>query len=843
MRQILSNIGNSKTLLYSLGVVLMSFLVSTGGQAQLIKDFKIQYQAQQKGSIVFISNSSVTCGTCSASVTSSQMPPAGGNNSSSPITSAYVDIDGDPSTSMSSSDSLNLPNCSEISWAGLYWGGEIGGVTAAEKLRRDSVKLKVNNGIYVNLKADTLWDNTVGAFTTFHCYKNITSTLQSNGIKARYTIANLITKTGVVNKFGGWTIVVVYKNDLMDMRNLTVFQGLVNVASGAGTNSLDIPISGFLTPPAPSAVKFELGIVAYDGDRGSTGDQLLFKGQNQTTPGYYQIFNTLNPVSDIFNSTITYNDALTPFRLPNLNNTLGYDADIFIPDNTTYKYIGNNATFDTIRQTTSSETYLTQVVSCAIDVYEPDMRVVNSVKDLNGGLVVAGDTLEYTLIAKNQGSDISLNTIVYDTLNFNLDFVPGSLNVIKGPNIGPKSDGADGDQAEYNPATRVVLFRVGTGANNTTGGQVINSFSGIDSTVVKFRATATAECVKLMCDPSVPNRAYMKGVGQISGNYLVGGSNPDAVDAFGCPIKGSTTTNLQVGTCTATISSSNTPSCVGDTIKLYTSYATNAIYSWTGPNGFTSNVQNPVIPNVTAAMAGTYNVSIGFSGVMCTQTASANVVVTVGGTTTYTGGILCNPVNSGTITLSGQIGSVVKWQTSTTGGVSWSDIANTTASLSFSNAVNNQQYRAVVNGGVGSCAVNSSASTITVTTPSVGGTTSYSGMSPLCTKINSGTVTLSGYTGTIVKWQSSITGGTSWTDILNTTTTHNFYNALNNQQFRAVVNNGTSCLDANSVAAIISATAAACIEICTDGIDNDGDGLIDCEDPDCGIKASPLIKK
>jgi gliding motility-associated-like protein len=50
----------------------------------------------------------------------------------------------------------------------------------------------------------------------------------------------------------------------------------------------------------------------------------------------------------------------------------------------------------------------------------------------------------------------------------------------------------------------------------------------------------------------------------------------------------------------------NGPVCAGDTLKLFASAIPGATYSWTGPNSFSSNLQNPVIPNVTAAAAGSY---------------------------------------------------------------------------------------------------------------------------------------------------------------------------------------------------------------------------------------------
>ncbi|MDA3942462.1 MAG: PKD domain-containing protein [Bacteroidetes bacterium] len=55
---------------------------------------------------------------------------------------------------------------------------------------------------------------------------------------------------------------------------------------------------------------------------------------------------------------------------------------------------------------------------------------------------------------------------------------------------------------------------------------------------------------------------------------------------------------------------SNSPVCVGETLELYADNVAGASYLWTGPNGFTSNQQNPVINNVTMANAGTYTLVI-----------------------------------------------------------------------------------------------------------------------------------------------------------------------------------------------------------------------------------------
>jgi hypothetical protein len=60
--------------------------------------------------------------------------------------------------------------------------------------------------------------------------------------------------------------------------------------------------------------------------------------------------------------------------------------------------------------------------------------------------------------------------------------------------------------------------------------------------------------------------------------------------------------------------SNNGPLCVGDSLLLTAATVTGASYWWSGPNGFLSVLQNPVIPNVTMANAGDYSCVITVNG-------------------------------------------------------------------------------------------------------------------------------------------------------------------------------------------------------------------------------------
>jgi hypothetical protein len=136
------------------------------------------------------------------------------------------------------------------------------------------------------------------------------------------------------------------------------------------------------------------------------------------------------------------------------------------------------------------------------------------------------------------------------------------------------------------------------------------------------------------------------------------------------------------------------------------------------------------------------------------------------------------------------------WQSSLN-GTNWTNIANTTTSLAYSNLTANTQYRAVVQSGV--CGVaTSSAVNIAVTPASNGGV--ISGSPTVCYGSN-GLLTVSGQTGSILRWEFSVDGGDNWSNIANTSATQSFSNLTTTTRYRVVVKNGV-CDEAKSSLAI-----------------------------------------
>lgn len=248
---------------------------------------------------------------------------------------------------------------------------------------------------------------------------------------------------------------------------------------------------------------------------------------------------------------------------------------------------------------------------------------------------------------------------------------------------------------------------------------------------------------------------------------------------------------------------------------------------WTSSGEGTSAAGDGTVNTSTSITISTFDVTGVNFGIQTCTTPS------VGGTTSYSGGTLCSSTNSGTITLSSHTGSVVKWQTSTNSGFTWSDIANTTTSYTFSNAVNNQQYRAVVNNGSSCLDANSSATTITIDLMSISGISSSNPTLSSCPALNNGSLTITA-TGSNLEYSKD--NGTIWQS-------SNLFSGLTAGSYTVIIRNSvTNCQEVYSSNPVVL-TAPACTEICNDGIDNDGNGLIDCEDTAACKPIAPVLIK
>ena len=97
------------------------------------------------------------------------------------------------------------------------------------------------------------------------------------------------------------------------------------------------------------------------------------------------------------------------------------------------------------------------------------------------------------------------------------------------------------------------------------------------------------------------------------------------VTVAGCTSPVSTTTVVVNSTPVAPTAGSNSPVCAGATINLTSNTVVGATYSWTGPSAFSSSLEDPSIASATAAMAGTYSLTVTVAG--CTSPVATTTVV------------------------------------------------------------------------------------------------------------------------------------------------------------------------------------------------------------------------
>lgn len=170
-----------------------------------------------------------------------------------------------------------------------------------------------------------------------------------------------------------------------------------------------------------------------------------------------------------------------------------------------------------------------------------------------------------------------------------------------------------------------------------------------------------------------------------AGSYTVTVTNGSGCSATSA---GTTVTVNPLPTVSA---SNNGPLCVGDALNLTATGTGGGNYSWTGPNSFSSTLQNPSIASVTSADFGTYTVTLTVNS--CSSSATTTVTV--------------NPGNSTAINASGPycVNGTAVLLTPVTPGGNWSGtgITNTTTGL-FEPAVAGVGSHVITYDIPGSCA-------------------------------------------------------------------------------------------------------------------------------------------
>ncbi len=399
------------------------------------------------------------------------------------------------------SATLVVPAGATITYARLYWGALKDGAAADTTAVLDYL-----GGPVKTITADKTWVVPYGAaHPTWNYY-------QSSGDATPYVAAwgagdFRVTDVealplpsyafDVDRAFSAWTLVVFYDLPGGELRNLALFDSFTPIDPAVpATATAKVTLDGFLIPQGFSA---RMTAFAYEGDDIYNGDHFTLNGG--------QLSDAQNPADNFFNSSrsnlgVPVSGALDVPKLSGAAGSMaGYDLDTV--DVTSH--LAPGATSCEVGADSAKDIFFLGGFITSVANLAPDFKGMGKdVVDLNGGAVVQGDVLQYTMTATNGGNDASKNSILIDVLESGLTFVPGSIEILQGGNAGLETDAAGDDQGDYNAASKTVTVRVGTGATATTGGVV--PVGGVVQ--VRFKVTVS------VATGSVANQALLSASGQ-----------------------------------------------------------------------------------------------------------------------------------------------------------------------------------------------------------------------------------------------------------------------------------------------------------------------------------------
>ncbi|MBM9619654.1 DUF3344 domain-containing protein [Streptomyces zhihengii] len=285
--------------------------------------FTERYHAVHHGGIVRVANSAITCRTPRTTAAASCAAlRRGADGANSDYDMFYADLDDDPNTYNSTRAALALPEDSEVRYARLYWGGNLR--VGEQKPPKDNGRVLIAEpgGRYKEVLADTrIAHRDADGKDAYQASADITPLVRGSR-SGLWTVAQVNVAMGhsAAGSWGGWTLVVAYEDEREPLRELALWDGFETV--GGGRAAHEVTLGGLGVGPRSAG---RAGIVAYDGDRGASGDSVTVRAPGRAA---VPLTDPANPRTDAMNSTITDLGRPLAGTRPAYRNTLGYDSDV-----------------------------------------------------------------------------------------------------------------------------------------------------------------------------------------------------------------------------------------------------------------------------------------------------------------------------------------------------------------------------------------------------------------------------------------------------------------------------------------------------------------------------------
>ncbi|WP_426752650.1 Ig-like domain-containing protein [Myxococcus sp. Y35] len=526
---------------------------------QAAADPVLRHSVDQRGDLLMIGNTLAQ--DCASNVPGPLVGTVGncGSNTSDDSVDVYWTIESGvafantsvTATQARSRAALEVPAGAIVTYARLYWAAHLS-TTTSSRTPDTTAEFSRPGAFSQMVTADVTHQYNPSGRFIYEASADVTSLVAAHGTGV-YEVSDVdaapITHLNSTDPFSAWALVVFYRHPDAPIRNLTLFDGLDRVSSGAPQT---VTLSGFQVPQ--SGFDAKLGVLAFEGEASRSGDQFRINGT--------AISDDTNPSNNFFNSSrsVMGSPASHADDLPRLTggqaSMSGVDLDVVDITNR----VTGGATSMTLTATSTNDAYILGAFVTSIATLRPDFintyKTAAAVNPRADGSLRGGDVIEYTIVTTNTGDDVSIETILTDPLPSQLAYVPNSLSIVTGPNAGPLTDASGDDVGEVSPAG-VITVRLGTGATATLGG----SLQLQESTSIRFRAVVKPDASGVVANQATITAEGERGAPASSAtsspspsttgptNIIV--SVPDAPEVT-APASGSTvTTNAPVFTGTA----------------------------------------------------------------------------------------------------------------------------------------------------------------------------------------------------------------------------------------------------------------------------------------------------
>ena len=303
--------------------------------------------------------------------------------------------------------------------------------------------------------------------------------------KGNYWVGGVQTTEGF-NLSAGWSLVVVVqdKTQTRKLKNITLFDGFQAVWKNTAyieanqyPDFVTANVSGFLTPNNGS-VSSKLTLFGLEGDE-TLNDSIALTDKSDVV---HKLSNTLNPIDDVVNGTISHDGILESQRNPSLLNTSGIDIDTFDVSS----IIGNGQSETNITIASEGDRFYLGMFSFSTELYLPKMCYVETMTNAdytplsNNRSFRLGDKIGFEVSIQNDETEKARNVVLKTEVDNIYQDTNDSAQI---KNVGESNynDHLDlwesseiNSTNDYNETVPQTLFsaRVGVGANSSTGGDM-----------------------------------------------------------------------------------------------------------------------------------------------------------------------------------------------------------------------------------------------------------------------------------------------------------------------------------------------------------------------------------